>query len=60
MTNEEKQDLFNFVKRRINGGYNCRETVKALQKLGFKAGTIRRYYKVVEMKQRNAAVGLDI
>ncbi len=47
MTNEEKQDLTNFVKRRINGGYNCRETVKLLQKLGFKAGTIRKYYKSV-------------
>ena len=47
MTNEEKQDLMNFVKRRINGGYNCRETVKALQKLGFRPSTIRTYYKAV-------------
>ncbi|KKN70420.1 hypothetical protein LCGC14_0431150 [marine sediment metagenome] len=46
MTNEEKRDLMNFVKRRINGGYNCRETVRALQKIGFKAGTIRQYYKI--------------
>ena len=46
MTNEEKQDLMNFVKRRINGGYNCKETVRALQKIGFKAGTIRKYYKI--------------
>ena len=46
MTNDEKQDLMNFVKRRINGGYDCPEAVKALQKIGFKASTIRRYYKV--------------
>ena len=46
MTNDEKQDLMNFVKRRINGGYGCPETVKALQKIGFKAGTIREYYKI--------------
>lgn len=47
MTNEEKQDLRNFVRRRINGGYDCAETIKALQKLGFKASTIRRYYKAL-------------
>ena len=46
MTNDEKQDLMNFVKRRINGGYDCPETVKALQKIGFKASTIRSYYKI--------------
>ena len=45
MTNEEKQYLIGFVKRRINAGSNCRETVKGLQKLGFKASTIRKYYK---------------
>ena len=47
MTNEEKRDLMNFVKRRIKGGYSCRATVKALQKLGFKSGTIRRYYQAI-------------
>ena len=46
MTNEEKRDLFNFVLRRINGRCSCQETVKALQKLGFKPGTIRKYYKI--------------
>ena len=51
MTNEEKQDLMNFVKRRINGGSNCRETVKALQRIGFKAGTIRKYYKIAILGQ---------
>ncbi len=47
MTNEEKRDLMNFVKRSIAGGYNRLETVKALQKRGFKPCTIRQYYKTV-------------
>lgn len=55
MTNEEKQDLMNFVKRRINGGSSCPSTVKALQRIGFKASTIRKYYRVaLELSKEQA------
>jgi hypothetical protein len=52
MTNEEKQDLTNFVRRRVSAGFSCPETVKGLQRLGFKAGTIRKYYKWISEEVR--------
>ena len=51
MTNEEKRDLMDSVKLRVNLGYNCKAIVKALQNIGYKAGTIRKYYKVAMLGQ---------
>ena len=45
MKDSEKQALARWVRQEIANGKSMTATVKKLNKLGFKQGTIRAYYK---------------
>ena len=52
MDNQEKDQLRQLVIRKIEMGRSCQETIASLKRLGYKANTIRRYYKTFLPEKR--------